>query len=244
MLIVNCDDWGRSREETDAALACFERKAVTSVTAMMFMKDSERAARVAGEAGVAVGLHLNLSEPFTGEAVSSRLGESHERVCRFLRTSKFAHLIYHPLLGKDFKYVVEAQWAEFQELYGRDPSHLDGHQHQHLCANVLTGGLIERGTKVRGTFTFFPGEKSRVKRAYRKLLGSRLKRRFRVTDYFFDLSQCLANLDRLRRILALAADHEVELMTHPVRDDERSFLCSDEYAQMLAGVPTGNYDSI
>jgi len=48
MLIVNADDWGRSLAETDAALRCLKRGRITSVSAMVFMQDFKRAARLAG----------------------------------------------------------------------------------------------------------------------------------------------------------------------------------------------------
>jgi predicted glycoside hydrolase/deacetylase ChbG (UPF0249 family) len=46
MLIINADDWGRSVAETDAALRCYREGRITSVNAMVFMQDSERAARL------------------------------------------------------------------------------------------------------------------------------------------------------------------------------------------------------
>ena len=65
MLIINADDLGRSRAETDAALRCYKAGRITSVSAMVFMSDSERAAEVARENELDVGLHLNFGEPFT-----------------------------------------------------------------------------------------------------------------------------------------------------------------------------------
>jgi predicted glycoside hydrolase/deacetylase ChbG (UPF0249 family) len=47
VLIINADDWGRSPAETDAALDCFSNGRITSVTAMVFMADSKRAADLA-----------------------------------------------------------------------------------------------------------------------------------------------------------------------------------------------------
>ena len=66
MLIINADVWGRSAVETDAALRCYEAGRITSVSAMVFMANSERAAELAKENQVNTGLHLNYSETFTG----------------------------------------------------------------------------------------------------------------------------------------------------------------------------------
>ncbi|MFZ0042503.1 MAG: ChbG/HpnK family deacetylase, partial [Solirubrobacteraceae bacterium] len=47
LLIVNGDDWGASVTTTDAMLRCVEAGAVTSVSAMVHMADSHRAAELA-----------------------------------------------------------------------------------------------------------------------------------------------------------------------------------------------------
>ena len=65
MLIINADDWGRSLAETDAALECYKAGRITSVSAMVFMGDSERAAELAKENKLDVGLHLNFTDRFT-----------------------------------------------------------------------------------------------------------------------------------------------------------------------------------
>ena len=53
MITINADDWGRSEAETDAALFCYVNGRISSVSAMVFMEDSERAAELAkGDAGV------------------------------------------------------------------------------------------------------------------------------------------------------------------------------------------------
>ena len=48
-LVINADDWGRTRDTTDRTLECHERGSVSSVSAMVFMEDSERAAALARE---------------------------------------------------------------------------------------------------------------------------------------------------------------------------------------------------
>jgi len=65
MLIINADDWGRSMAETDAALRCYKAGRITSVSAMVLMEDSHRAAELAKEHQLDVGLHLNFTDKFT-----------------------------------------------------------------------------------------------------------------------------------------------------------------------------------
>lgn len=243
MIIVNADDWGRSPDETDAALACVEARRVSSLTAMVFMADSERAAKLADTASVAVGLHLNLTEPFSGVVRPASLRERHERVARFLSSGRFACLVYNPALRSDFRYVYEAQRAEFERLYGRRPSHVDGHQHQHLCANVLLDRVIPNGEAVRRSFYFWPGEKGAANRAYRFLVNRILAQRYQGTDFFFALAHCLDH-QRMERVIALARTRTVELMTHPVIPEERDYLLSDNWVSWLNGVEQGDYSML
>src|SRR3972149_10130111 len=162
MIIVNADDWGRSRAETDAALFCCSEGRVTSVTAMVFMKDSVRAAQLIKGTGIDVGLHLNLIQQFTEESCDRTLNDYQNDIVHFLKRNKYTILIYNPSLRKQFRYIFEAQVEEFIRLYGKSPSHIDGHQHMHLCANMVLDRIIPDGTGVRRNFSFMPGEKSFV----------------------------------------------------------------------------------
>ena len=243
MLIVNADDWGRSKPETDAALACFKAGRVTSVTAMMFMEDSERAAEVAREHKMDVGLHLNLNQAYDGRLPSAPAVEAHRRVARFLNRSKYAVLLYHPGLRHAFKQVFNSQLDEFVRLYGKTPTHVDGHQHRHLCVNVLIGGVIPSGTKVRRNFTFFAGQKSLLNRWYRALLDRWLARQYSQTAYFFSLLHSLRS-GRIADVGAVASHSSVELMTHPIVRQESQWLLGEEYAAAFNAVRKGSYANI
>ena len=88
-------------------------------------------------------------------------------IVRFLTGNKYSQLLYNPFLRKEFAYSYEAQAEEFARLYSKPPSHIDGHHHMHLCANFLLSNMIPAGTKMRRNFSFWPGEKSLLNRAYR-----------------------------------------------------------------------------
>ncbi len=243
MLIVNADDWGRSCRETDAALACCKLGSVTSVSAMVFMKDSERAARIARENGVDVGLHINLTEEFTSGEVPAPLGKAHRRIARFLRRSKYALLLYHPGLRDEFRYVYEAQAGEFRRLFSMDPSHVDGHQHMHHCANMVIDQIIPKGQRVRRNFSFWPGEKGVVNRTYRRLVDKWLGQRYQLTDHFFSLESCLTT-GRLSRVMELAKSANVELMTHPVFGVEYEFLTGVSGRESMRGLQKGAHKQL
>jgi chitin disaccharide deacetylase len=240
MIIVNADDWGRSRDDTNATQSCYEAGRITSVSAMVFMDDSERAADLAKEMGMDVGLHLNLSQRFSGTCRDSSLLRRHERITSFLTRSRYAVVLYNPALRQDFDYAYQAQLAEFHRLYGARPSHVDGHQHKHLCANMLFDKVIPKGEKVRRNLSFYYGEKGVVNRMCRDLVDHWLSLRYRLTDYFFDLPLP----EDLPGIAALSTGGAVEIMAHPVRTDEYAFLMSDQYLKTLLRHETGTHSSL
>ncbi len=185
MIIINADDFGRTRTETEVALACYKAGSITSATAMVFMADSDRAAEVAQESAIDLGLHLNLSQLFTGKVKSRMLLDCHDRIVRFITSTRYSRCIYHPALRRHFQYTFQAQFDEFVRLYGREPSHVDGHHHAHLCTNMLFDKIIPPKEKVRRSFSFKSGEKSIFNRAYRRVVDSMLARSYKSTDFFF-----------------------------------------------------------
>lgn len=227
LLIVNADDWGRTPETTDRIQECVRRGAVSSVSAMVFMDDSERASAMAVDGGLEAGLHLNFTTPWSGSGCPAPLVAHQQALARCLRRHRFAPVLFHPGLVRSFEYVVAAQVDEFRRLYGKDPDRFDGHHHMHLCTNVLAQGLLPRDAVVRRNFSFQAGEKSPANRLYRWLVDRVLARRHRVVDRFFSLAP-LVPAARLQRIFALARRWVVEVEVHPVEALEYRFLTSGE----------------
>jgi predicted glycoside hydrolase/deacetylase ChbG (UPF0249 family) len=240
MLIINADDWGRSAAETDAALRCYKAGRVTSVSAMVFMRDSERASELARSDQLDVGLHLNFSEPFSIARCPVLLEKQQTRLSHFLMSSRYSQLFYHPVLREAFHHSYAAQAEEFLRLYQKPPSHIDGHHHMHLCVNLLLSNLVPTGMRVRRNFSFWPGEKNWSNRAYRSLVDRWLARRYRLTDYFFDLTQSIRE-KKMDRVMALAEFTKVELMTHPILELESAYLMSDQFQTILQRVDVGGY---
>jgi chitin disaccharide deacetylase len=236
VLIINADDWGRDSTTTGRMLDCSLRGSVSSVSAMAFMSDSERAAQLAREHGMDAGLHLNLTLPFSDPACPSNLKERQRKLVAFLTRHPLARVVYHPGLTDNFEYVVKSQIEEFSRLYGASPRRIDGHHHVHLCANVLLGGLLPKGTLVRRNFSFLPGEKSLVNRLYRKAIDNRLARRHKLVDFLFPLAP-LEPHARLDRILSLAQGNIVEVETHPANADEYEFLAGESVVRWANGTP-------
>jgi predicted glycoside hydrolase/deacetylase ChbG (UPF0249 family) len=232
LLIVNADDWGRNRETTDRTLDCVRCGAVSSVSAMAFMEDSERAAEIAQESGIDAGLHLNFTLGFSATHTPQRLLSEQKRISEYLGRYRLSQIVFHPGLRRSFQYVFEAQRDEFIRLYGREPRRYDGHHHMHLCANVLLGGLLPEGTTVRRNFSFQSGEKSWANRGYRQTSDWLLGRHHQLTDMFFSI-QPLAQPNHLHQIAMLSREYVVEMETHPYDPDEYAFLTGPKMRSVL-----------
>lgn len=240
MLIINADDWGRNKTVTDNTVRCFLSGRVTSASAMVFMADSERALRLAQDHGLDTGLHLNFTLAFDGHARFAKLVSSQQRIASFLRMSKYCSLLYNPSLRNDFEYVYKCQYEEYMRLCHKEPTHIDGHHHMHLCTNMLVNRLIPEGTKVRRSFSGFLNKKSLLNRSYRNIVDWILVRRYKCADMFFSITPP-QDIERLQRIISLSRSKNVELMVHPEREDDISCLLSDKFSQMLAEIRRGSY---
>jgi predicted glycoside hydrolase/deacetylase ChbG (UPF0249 family) len=232
MLDVNADDLGRDERTSDSILSCYQLDRIHTASAMAFMRDTRRSALMAREAGLEVGLHLNLIEEFTGDNASPVLRDHHQRVISYLRAARrMTQLVYNPFLRSSFEYDFRAQWDEHCTLYGSEPRRLDGHHHMHLCMNMLASRRIPPGIRVRRNFTFFRGEKNLLNRSFRRLVDKWLEARFRCTDFFFSATPL--QTERLRRLIHLSKGADVELMVHPGREDERRFLLGEQWRTLL-----------
>ncbi len=233
-IIVNADDWGRDVLTTDRMVQCARAGVLSSVSAMVFQPDSERGAALAAEHGIDTGLHLNLSTPLEAKYCPAGLQERQAKIKHFLRSNYLAPVVYHPGLVDAFRYVVAAQIDEYSRIYGHPPLHLDGHHHMHLCINMLLSDFIPQGTIVRKSFSNICSEMSWPKRTFRAWQNRILARHYRTTDFFFSIMP----LDprRLESIVAHVAQGTVEVMTHPVRDEEYRFLLDGGLAGYLGPI--------
>ena len=238
MLIINADDFGRTRQSTNRIVSCHNQGRVTSTSAMVFMEDSQRAAELAGESNIDVGLHLNFTQkPTQPQTQSSLFCAYHDRIAAFLTRRKYNFLIYNPALRRQFEYVFQLQLEEFERLYSMSPSHIDGHHHMHLCTNMLIKTIIPKRQRVRRNFSFARGEKNLLNRIYRRIIDKGLERKYLIADYFFSLAD-VVKTDQIKRVLNLAKTAIVELETHPELDEEFEWLMGDAFFQTFSGVKT------
>lgn len=232
MLLINADDWGRCEQSTDRIFNCYVHGKIQSASAMVFMSDSQRAAEVALKEDLPLGLHLNLTEAFTGQNVSEKLRKHHSVVAGYLRRRRFNQVLFNPMIHDSLHYIFQNQWEEFWRLYKEQPKRLDGHHHMHLCMNMLWSGKLPRGIKLRRNFTFFRGEKNSFNRLYRYCVDRWLQSRFSCLDYFFSLAPI--NQEKLRSIIILSRSFDVEIMVHPGVEEEYGFLMSSEWSDIVS----------
>jgi predicted glycoside hydrolase/deacetylase ChbG (UPF0249 family) len=242
VLIVNADDWGYDASTTDAIAAAHAAGAISSATAMVHMRDSERAARLAGELGLPVGLHLNLMEPFAA-APDAAVRERQARVVARWRARQTSRWLPGPRLFAAARDTVEEQLDAFARLYPGPPTHVDGHQHGHLATPALYALRRRRVPAVRRAFTFRPEDKVAWKRAPRALLNGCVAAAFRTTDRFHSIRTLHPRLGGhgLEAVLEASRRQDVEIMVHPGLPDECEILLSSGWSRLLEGLPLGSY---
>ena len=215
MLIINADDFGKNKKTTNRICECFSRGRVTSATAMMFMSDSENAARIALRHNLGIGLHLNFSSSFTMMDLETDLIVKHERIVRYFTWHKYIRLFYNPFITGDVKQCFKSQYNEFLRLYGKEPTHIDGHHYLHLCANVVFGNVIPDGIKIRRSITYPDKTKNLKKNIMKRFVWSffdkEILKKHLSTNYFFELDSNF-QLDELRIVIERAKESNVELV--------------------------------
>lgn len=241
LLIVNADDWGCNPEETRAIAACFTHGAITSTTAFVWMRDSRRAAELAVEQGLPVGLHVNLDLPYTAADVSEGARGDQAEVCRVFSARRSRLRAYLPVgrLRRLLRATISAQLEEFERIYGRPPTHFDSHHHalQSVPAAFFS---LPKGTKVRNPRWQASSAASRLLRNWRRPI---IRHRFVTTARFFDLVAVHPALggSEIERVLSAADTTAVELMTHPHFRREFDVLCSDAWIRLLSGRSLGSF---
>lgn len=246
LLIVNADDWGGEVPTTEAIRAAFRAGRVTSTTAMVYMEDSERAAAIAREDGLPVGLHLNLTQAFSGADVPEPVRERQRRAVAIFSgrgedghpgTAKLRRWLWDPRVSGAVAAAVRDQVERFEALYGAPPDHVDGHNYVDTAPNVFASRALPRGAKMRNTLGAYPLDRGpmAIARAARQKLR---ERRFGSTRHVLHISD-LDLPDDPR--LALAMTVPIEVICHPDNPAEMERLMSDAWATCLARYPTGSF---
>ncbi len=135
-LIVNADDFGQSPGINRGIMEAQERGIVTSVSLMVRWPAAVEASTYAQRLpGFSTGLHVDLGE-----------WTCHQGAWRPLY---LVVPVDDPVAIKD---EIARQLLRFRELMGRNPTHLDSHQHVHLrepAASILAALATDLGVPLR-----------------------------------------------------------------------------------------------
>ncbi len=241
LLIVTANDWGGEARATDGIVACFRDGRITGATAMVYMADSKRACDVAREQGLSLGLHLNLTQPFDDPATPRPVQDRQRRLVRHFANLKVRRWIYDPFVRRLVAAAIFDQLDAFRSLYGAEPTHIDGHEHVHICPDVLLSRALPSATPIRTAHGWRsgtgPGDVAR------RVRQAAIARRFTTTDYFSSVRSLVPRLggEGLEAALELSDRASVEIMTHPAMSDEREYLLSEAWSEALAGRRLGTF---
>lgn len=242
LLIVNADDYGHDRAATDLTIECFGRGELSSATAMVYMPDSERAAALALEHDLPTGLHINFTEPFCHPDVPAGVKERQAEACRrlgaHLRLYSWTYDITVRSLVED---AIRDQAERFEELFGRAPTHVDGHNHVQVCPNVALAATLP-SRRIRNALWSWP-ERRTLMGAMRGLRGRLTNRRLETTRYFADITEThRPGMDAGRSpLLATSRQTSVEVMCHPGFGHELEALRDPTWRAALETLPVGSY---
>ncbi|MCR4923814.1 MAG: ChbG/HpnK family deacetylase [Lachnospiraceae bacterium] len=234
-LIVNGDDFGKDEATTKAILEAFEKNYINSTTLMVNMPYAEEAVRLAKESNIeAIGLHLNLTEgfPLSGDIKNNPL------ICS--KDGSFNAAFYHNLkyrLYMDEQTIAQIE-AEFRAQidkfkdYGFKRLHIDSHHHVHTNYPVFQALKRLSGTYrldyLRLSRNMYKGGNI-LNRIYKLSYNNKVKKLAGdSTDLFGSytdiLSFCAFDDKRLE---ALLRSKKVEVMVHPMYDENGELVDTD-----------------
>ncbi len=125
-LALVADDFGLEAPIDRAVLRLAAMGRLTAVSCIVTADEWRHSAGHLAALPVAAGLHWNLTE---GRPLSAALTHHWPRLPPLPRLLALAHLRRLPLDA--LRAELAAQWSAFEAAYGREPAHLDGHQHVH-----------------------------------------------------------------------------------------------------------------
>ncbi len=136
-LIVNADDFGRSHGVNEGVITAHERGILTSASLMVRWTAVKPAAAYArAHSRLAVGIHVDLGEWVFNEGA-------------WLPSYEVVPLDDEGRVADE----VSGQLGDFRRLLGREPTHLDSHQHVHRrepVRSIMLGMAQQLGVPLRG----------------------------------------------------------------------------------------------
>lgn len=222
-LIVNADDFGKSREVNEAICEAFEKGIIDRTTLMTNMPNAKEAMELAKEKGFSdkVGIHLNLTSgrPFTKDMAADPVmcnssGEFSADFARSLKTRFFLPA----KTRRNVEAEIRAQFDRYKEL-GGTLWHVDSHHHVHTDPSIWRElKKVMRDypvTSVRLSRNMYRGGNI-LMRIYKKMLNASIRRQSKKRQDLFGSMPDYESFAASRP--NLIKNHEIEIMVHPVYD--------------------------
>ena len=217
-LIVNADDFGRTRGINAGVLEAHLAGVVTSATAMVLEPAAEEG--ISEAIGRAPRLALGLHFAVTGGGLPASDPTRLPTLLAGARFVRYLEELAREIRAEEISRELDAQIALFDRFAGRLPSQLDSHHHSVLHPSiqaVFADVARERGLPVRAS--------SREAQAAFRSAG------VRTPDHFLDgFYGGGATAENLRALLRGLGEGTTELMCHPGRADEE-LLAGSTYAR-------------
>ncbi len=119
-IIINADDFAQSAPIDEAIIDLAERKIIQSASALVLSPRWVVSANRLTSLPIQVGLHLDLTSPFTQGF------DCYHQLPRLI-----ASAYTNRLDSKRLENIIELQFERFTDHFGRFPDFIDGHQHVH-----------------------------------------------------------------------------------------------------------------
>ncbi len=229
-LVITADDLGRDPRRDDGIFDAFRAGAITQASFMVTGPSAASAAKTARALGLAVGLHLDLTEtdpsadprdlPTLLDANGKKRGKHGLRDALARGALDLAEIAIE----------AKAQIAAFERIVGALPRHVDGHQHVH-CVPALAEALAPVLAEAGVSSTRIPEQREvnvsdpDKARFYRGVADDGARARAVYARHGIGSTSAFVGLDLmgaasseggLRDAVAGCADHpSVELMCHP-----------------------------
>ncbi len=131
-LILNADDFGFSKGVNEGIIKSFKEGIVTSTTAMCTMPFIDHAVELSKQnTDLKVGLHLTLTR-------YKPALNTHQTIVDENNLFHTSDTLRNKEIDIEEVYAeYKAQVELFIKLFGRKPTHLDGHQHTHVLPNIV-----------------------------------------------------------------------------------------------------------
>lgn len=185
MIIINADDFGLTKQKTDAIIEAYKKGYITDTTMVVNTDSFEYAASkiIENHLEDSIGLHFNLTE---GKPLSTKILDCEA----FTRNGYF-----HNEINRNKKLTKKEKQAVYEELEAQAKkmkensihlTHCDSHHHIHTAPNIYPIFLEVckeyRIHKVRITRNI--GNIPSAKLFLKKMFNNKLRKKFITTDFF------------------------------------------------------------